>query len=141
VSASPYPYPCLALASNNPRNGFPDGWIRALKVYTASEHLEPCLELHGPVSDSDDEPDGVPGHIDRQDFRVVFDRCGAFAIKGYSTWVGNWCWDEVAMVPSTLADLLTRLQRDASWTLEAGWADFANRWERGEAITAEMLAA
>lgn len=51
-----------------------------------------------------------------------------FPIIGYSTWVGNWCWDSVSVTFEVGADLLNYL-KSLGWHCEGGTIHLGNIWD------------
>jgi hypothetical protein len=61
-----------------------------------------------------------------------------FAHHGYREWVGNWCWDAARLTADELARLVNYL-RERGWGCEEAETTLFERWEAGEAITADHL--
>ena len=63
-----------------------------------------------------------------------------FPIQGYSTRVGNWCWDAAIVTVETANQILAYLQSQHDrrgnpyWTVDSGWTEIFDAWERKEPI-------
>ena len=80
----------ISLACNDPRNGNQTGYVDAIQVRPAGD-IESLMQLVGGRlslrmfrSANSKKPREIKiGHI-------------LLRIHSYSTWVGNWCWDEAS---------------------------------------------
>ena len=122
----------ISLACNDPRNGNPTGYVDAIQVRPAGD-IESLMQLVGGrlslrmfYSANSKKPREIKiGHI-------------ILRIHSYSTWVGNWCWDEASADTDQVERLLAYLQR-RGWTCEQGESTLYEKWERKEIITAADL--
>jgi len=123
---------CISLACNDPRNGNPTGYVDAIQVRPDGD-IESIMQLVGGRlslrmfhSANSKKPREIKiGHI-------------ILRIHSYSTWVGNWCWDEASADTDQVERLLAYLQR-RGWTCEQGESTLYEKWERKEIITAADL--
>jgi len=118
----------LDLAANDYRNGQPSGKTDRIEI-------EDFLQMEGP---------SVSCTIDRN--KLEIDGLH-FNLKGYRTWVGNWCWDSVLLESAHVAKIINHLL-NKSWSvfeaeanlfdwIEAGLQVFPNQLEALKRI--EML--
>lgn len=121
----------IMLLVNDDRNGHATGYVEAMHIYGASDNL---LELDG------------PGHRISwprgNGIWTEFVRLGRrkFPIWSYQQWVGNWCWDQICVVPITAAGIVN-LALQWGWDCHCGESVLFEQYERKEHITAEHLLA
>lgn len=116
----------ILLATNDHRNGQPTGTVGALEIPDVisleAPHPEPPCVIY---------PYRTPPHVEIE---------GApYAILGYASWVGNWCWDAVTVSDDDAVDILDRLRKTERWTITEGAHAVFGKWKRGEKILADDL--
>mgnify|MGYP000704601119 CR=1 FL=1 len=125
----------IAFAVNDSRNGNFVGQIRAIQL-CATKPFDIALSLENQF-----EPPATVA------FRAQGDmvRIGRkwFHIQNYQTWVGNWCWDSIAVDSETAAAILNNLcsmtlHKQKKFSPEGGWTSMWDLYEKGT-FTAEGL--
>lgn len=113
----------LAMACNDHRNGSYTGHVSTIHI--ADSHGDVLL-LAGdrPLSC------GVSRSPNSNKLRNL--RIGHLRLRlhSYSTWVGNWCWDEATLDTDDLAKVVNYL-RKRGWHCEGGYAELFNKYESG----------
>lgn len=61
-----------------------------------------------------------------------------YKLKGYGTWVGNWCWDCATLPSVYVAEILKHL-RSLGWSVIEAENSLFEKWQAGERITAGDL--
>lgn len=120
----------LHIACNDYRNGLPQHYADAFDFGTDAPLL--CLRdgrVRYRVETSPNSNKVRYLHIGRLKVRCL----------GYSTWVGNWCWDAARVSIDDAARLLAYLQRSGRWTCEEGATKLFRLWHAGEPITVDDL--
>jgi len=84
----------IHLCCNNPENGMFDGLCRGITLADSE-----ALTLESPFLDRH-----LKCEIGRNYFRLGKSR--TWGHHGHQQWVGNWCWDSLAVIPSCAADVL-----------------------------------
>lgn len=120
----------LAMACNDYRNGNHTGRVESINISDESGY---GLQLVGdrPLSCHVFHPEriGMPRFLSIGHLRQI-------RIHSYGYWVGNIVWDEAAMDATELAKVVNYLRR-RGWRCEGGYILLADKYERGEAFTAE----
>jgi hypothetical protein len=116
----------LYLAVNDHRNGEPTGRIRALDILDVIS-----LEAPEPPPTCVIYPYRTPPHLEIDGY--------PYWIEGYTSWVGNWCWDAVTVSDDDAVDILDRLRKTERWTITEGERGVYGKWKRGEKILAADL--
>ena len=114
----------LLLCVNHPANGEPTGRIVALEILDVI-----ALEA----------PEPAPACLIRPSRGLVRLAGRTYRLLGYAAWVGNWCWDEVALAEEDAVDILDRLRKTERWACTEAESGVYRKWERGEKIVAEDL--
>ena len=123
----------LMLCVNDPNNGNHTGRV---------EGIEFCVpgELDAPIKLESSYWDWGPAcrRVDGGKHLKISRR--TFPIRGYSTWVGNWCWDAAIVTVETANRILAYLQSqhdprgNSYWTVDHAYSEIYDAWEKGEAI-------
>lgn len=119
----------LAMACNDYRNGNYKGVVDAINIADESGdglHLVGDRPLSCSVTKSANS--GMPRFLCIGHLRL--------RIHSYSTWVGNWCWDEASMDNEELAKAVNYL-RKRGWQCEGGYVELTDKYEGNEALTAD----
>ena len=87
-------YVNLMLCVNHHQNGVFAGLCRGISLSD-----EECLSLESPFLNRH-----LKCEIGDKHFRLG--KSHTWRHRGHQTWVGNWCWDAVAVTPSCAADVL-----------------------------------
>lgn len=119
----------LAMACNDYRNG---NHIGIVEVINIADETGEGLHLGG------DRPQTCYPINAANSRKPHFLRLGHLRLRihGYRTWVGSWVWDEASMDATELAKAVNYL-RKRGWHCEGGYVELADKYEGGEALTAE----
>ena len=124
----------VAFCCNDPDNGSPTGRIDAVRI-------RELIHVAGPI----EERNGVDGDligstVFAANKRFVVIAGKYFPHRGYSTWVGNWCWDAAWMMPADALDLLNHL-KGMEWVCEEAECSLFERWKQPGELTMDDLVA
>lgn len=113
----------LHMACNNPDNGNHTGQADAIQFF-GGDDLDPMLMLTG-------RPLRCRPWISHKSGKTRHLQLGHFPgirIVGYTTWVGNWCWDAAQISDADAAKVANYL-RKRGWHNEGGWVDMDEKWD------------
>lgn len=125
----------IMLAVNDYRNGNFLGRVEKVELISR-DSSDIALELENHFSPPATIAFAVKGNKARIGRKM-------FAIKGYATWVGNWCWDAILVDAETAAAILNylsslKLHDQRKFTPQAGWTALWGLYEQG-AFSADAL--
>jgi hypothetical protein len=112
----------IMMATNDPDNGNFTGRCDAIDI--AAPGAEIVMELRS------DRPLSVT-RLGRRNLRLGHT---SQRILGYSTWVGNWCWDMVTVDVRTAVKIINYL-RQRGWQCEAGERELYDLYTDGYDLT------
>lgn len=103
----------VMLAVNNWRNGSHQGFIDQIE-------FDDWLKLEGLRTACRHEKDGTL-RIGRRHF----------PIRGYGTWVGNWCWDAARVTTEVAQEIAEYLRASGRWSCFEAEEHVFEAWENG----------
>lgn len=117
----------VMLCVNDPDNGSPLGLIDGVEIG------ELPLRLEGPQGfDREFGPIGTTSFASTSSTITVGGQ--VFRHRGYSTWVGNWCWDAAHMTVDAVLALLNHLKAEG-WDCHEAEESLYERWRRPQPLT------
>lgn len=123
------------LLSVNGEQGMPTGHIEAVNLEGPDGTIADLVPGIWPPSD-------CPrfSRLKRGNKEAVRVSRRVFEITGYSTWVGNWCWDQITVTLPVGRELIHYL-RSLKWHNEGGTCEFGDIWDSGMPFRLSDLAA
>lgn len=108
----------IMLAVNDPDNGIETGYVRAID-------FDDLLSVwaYDPVMTC-----RCVGNDKLRLGRRVF------PIQGYTTWVGNWCWDAVSVDIETANAIAEHIRKSGKFSPEQGVIEVWDAWDNGQPI-------
>lgn len=105
----------IMLAVNDPDNGCHSGYLRAVDF---------------------DDLLSVWAYDNAMTCRYISDhklRIGrrVFPIQGYTTWVGNWCWDAISVDYDTANAIAEHIRNSGKFSPEQGVIEVWDAWDNG----------
>lgn len=122
----------VMLCCNDHRNGMHQGFVEHIEVGGRDGDVFLALDGYCRASDG-------PFEVEAGGRRVAVLRIGRhrYRVRGYTTWAGNWCWDQSRMPPGEAARLLNNLRTSNRWSPHEGHSWVWDLWKSGEPFTSQ----